>query len=365
MPTNGRPNMPKFHTLRVKEVRRETPECVSISFEVPEELRSEFAFLPGQHLTLKTEIDGEEVRRNYSICTSPQEGELRVAVKRLEGGRFSTFANEKLRPSATLEVMTPSGSFHTPLSPEQRKHYVAFAAGSGITPIISILKAALHTEPHSRFTLFYCNRTKESTIFREELEALKNRFLDRFSLYFLFTREKPGIELFHGRIDAEKLKALSEKLLDLEDVDEVFVCGPEPMIRAVRETLPTLGFPERHIHFELFTSPSGPLLPRVEDTARKRPPVLAQVEITLDGNRYDLELTSNGESLLEAGLRIGLDLPFACKGGVCCTCKAKLLEGQVDMDVNWGLEPDELQAGYILTCQSHPKTERIRLSYDI
>lgn len=356
--------MPKFHTLKVREVRRETADCVSVSFEVPMELKEEYQFIPGQHLTLKTDLEGGEVRRSYSICTSPNENDLRVAIKKVQGGQFSAFANELLQPGDSLDVMTPLGSFHTPLDSGQQKHYVAFAAGSGITPIIAILKAVLETEPKSHFTLFYGNRATESIIFRDQIEDLKNKYLQRLSIHHVLSQEDPGADLFYGRIDAGKCKLFFSRLLDPEDVDEFFLCGPESMIESVKGTLEDLGVPRSKIHLELFTSPVGKL--GVTDKKWTPPvqPVLSKVTITLDGNTFTFDHTSSGAPILDAAQKAGADLPFACKGGVCCTCKAKLLKGEVDMEVNYGLEPDEVEKGYVLTCQSHPKTDVVVLSFD-
>ena len=355
--------MPKFHTLKVRELRRETDDCVSVSFEVPESMREEYAFIQGQHLTLKTTLNGEEVRRSYSLCTGPNEGDLRVAIKKVAGGQFSTFANERLQAGDLLDVMTPMGSFHTSLDPVQRKHYVAFAAGSGITPVISIMKATLETEPQSHFTLFYGNRSTESIIFRDQIEDLKNRYLLRLSVHHILSQEDPGSELFHGRIDTEKCEAFCSLLIDPSDVDEFFLCGPESMIEAVKETLLSKGVDRKKVHTELFTSPVGKLGGDKKWTPPARP-VLSKITITLDGNTFTFDHTTSGVPILDAAHKAGADLPFACKGGVCCTCKARVMEGEVEMEVNYGLEPEEVEDGYVLTCQSHPKTDRVVLSFD-
>ncbi|RMG83105.1 MAG: phenylacetate-CoA oxygenase/reductase subunit PaaK [Bacteroidetes bacterium] len=355
--------MPKFHSLKVREIRKETDDCVSIAFEVPETLKKNYEFLPGQHLTLKARINGEDVRRSYSICASPFENDLRVAIKKLEGGAFSTFANERLSVGDTLEVMPPAGNFHpAPLSPDHQKHYVAFAAGSGITPVISILKAVLETEPQSHFTLFYGNRYSDSIIFKEQLEGLKNKYIGRFSLHHILSQEHPGADLFYGRIDEEKCRIFCQTLIDWREVDAFFICGPEAMIYSVKETLLELGVEPNKIHFELFTSPVGKL--GRKNTASAPRSVISRVKTTIDGNTFEFDLTSPEDTILEAAHKTGADLPFACKGGVCCTCKAKLLEGEVEMEVNYGLEPEEVEQGYILTCQAHPKTERIVVSFD-
>lgn len=359
--------MPRFHPLKVASVRPETEDTVSVVFDVPEDLADEYRFIQGQHLTLRCEIDGEEVRRSYSICSGVDEGELRIAVKRLPGGAFSTYVSEHLRPGAVIDVMTPMGRFFTPLDPGNRKTYVAFAAGSGITPILSIVKSALAIEPRSRFLLFYGNRTGGSIIFREELEDLKNRHLGRLSLTHILSREPQEIELFQGRIDGAKVEALCRTLVRVEAVDEFFVCGPEAMIEEVRGALTRLGVDPRRIHFELFNLNPSQLRPpaprpraaRVEGGGEE-----SRVAVILDGKRTEFGLPYNTDSVLDAGRRAGADLPFACKSGVCCTCRAKLLEGKVDMAANYALDPAEVQAGFVLTCQSRPLTDRVVVDYD-
>ncbi|MCO6492257.1 MAG: phenylacetate-CoA oxygenase/reductase subunit PaaK [Phaeodactylibacter sp.] len=354
--------MPKFHHLKIKEVRRETDECVSVAFEVPEALQPEYQFTQGQHLTLKTELDGEEVRRSYSICASPYDGVLRVAIKKLEGGRFSTFANEKLKAGDALDVMTPMGRFFTELDPANEKSYVAFAAGSGITPVLSIMKAVLQREPKSEFTLFYGNRRADTIIFHEEIEGLKNEYMGRLSVHHVLSRELQGSDLFSGRIDGKKLGAFCDRLIDPEEVDEYFLCGPEAMIHDIRDTLAGMGVDKKKIHFELFVAGlNGKTQKKKKAEAQS---VAATIRITLDGNSFEFPLTSAEDTILEAAQKVGANLPFACKGGVCCTCRAKLLEGDVEMEANYALEPDELEAGYILTCQSHPKTGRVVVDFD-
>lgn len=357
--------MPKFHTLTVREVRRETPDCVSIAFDVPSDLHEDYVFTQGQYLTLKTELGGEEVRRSYSICSSPYSGELRVAVKRVEGGRFSTFANTDLQAGDRLDVMTPLGNFYTELDPVHENHYVAFAAGSGITPLRSIIEATLEKEPKSHFTLFYGNRGIEHIIFREAIEALKSIYLDRFTVHHVLSREHPGSELFFGHIDESKCDVFCKLLIDVDEVAAFFLCGPEAMIHAVRQTLLRQGVDAKRVHYELFTSPVGPLGQKSPSRPKPAKEVHASIEITIDGNTFSFDLDSGGQTILDAAIRSGADLPFACKGGVCSTCKAKLLEGEVDMDVNYALEPDEVEAGYVLTCQSHPRSGRVVVSYDL
>ena len=353
-----------FHKLRVKEVRRETPECVSIAFAVPESLQHEFIFEPGQNITIKKDFDGEEVRRSYSICTAPFENELRVAVKKVEGGKFSRFANTDLQAGDVLDVLPPTGKFNTRLQAQNKKQYLAFAAGSGITPVISIIKTTLQAEPVSRFTLVFGNRGRSSIIFFEELEGLKNKYLDRFNFINILSREKTDAPLNSGRIDHDKLTEL-KKLVDYKNTDEFFICGPEEMIFCVKDFLETGGIDKKKIHFELFTTPGQQLAAGQKELAENTGGPSSNITVKLDGRSFDFELGFYSDSILDAALKQGADLPFACKGGVCCTCKAKLLEGEVKMDVNWGLEQEEVEQGFILTCQSHPVTEKVVVDFDI
>jgi ring-1,2-phenylacetyl-CoA epoxidase subunit PaaE len=354
-----------FHKLKIKQVRRETPECVSVAFDIPEEIKNDFIFRQGQSLTMRTFLNDAEVRRTYSICSSPLENEWRVAIKKQEGGIFSAFANEKLKQGDVLEVMPPVGKFYTDLDPGNKKNYVAIAAGSGITPVISIIKTTLKTEPRSQFTLVYGNRNKNSIIFKEELEGLKDKFMDRFNTIHILSRERTDAPVNSGRIDADKLSSLN-KLIDYENTDEFFICGPEEMIFSVKQFLETSGINKKKIHFELFTTPgekkSGV---RIRESRTKSEGPQSKISVKLDGRTFDFDLGMNDEPILDAALKQGVDLPFACKGGVCCTCKAKLIEGEVDMEVHWGLEEEEIEQGYILTCQSHPKTEKVVVDFDI
>ena len=354
-----------FHPLRVKKLERETEDCVTIEFDVPEQLKETFRFTQGQNLTIRKVLNGEELRRNYSICTSPFDNRLKVAVKKTEGGLFSTWANEELQAGDVLEVLPATGMFYTKLVSSQKKNYVAFAAGSGITPILSIIKTTLLTETQSSFTLVYGNRSKASIIFKEELEALKDKFIDRFRVYHILSREKTDAPINYGRIDSEKLDLLFTKLIDLKKSDDFFLCGPEEMIFCIRGYLEDKGIAADKIHFELFTVPG-----QRQTTTNNKPQTAndlgpkAKINIKVDGILFDFDLPYESESILDAALKHGADLPYACKGGVCTTCKAKLLEGKVTMDVNWGLEPEEVEKGYVLTCQSHPQTDTIFLDFD-
>ncbi len=354
-----------FHKLKVKEVKEETTDCVSIAFEIPENLKTDFLFEQGQNITIKKEIEGEEIRRSYSICSSPFENELRIAVKKVEGGKFSGFANTNLKAGDELEILPPTGKFNTKLQTQNTKQYLAFAAGSGITPVISIIKTTLQTEPASSFTLVFGNRGRHSIIFFEELEGLKNKYLNRFNFINILSREKTDATINTGRIDTQKLTELN-KLINYKTIDEFFICGPEEMIFCVKSFLEQIEIDKKKIHFELFTTPGqkqSSVVSRqslVESSGSQ-----SKITVKLDGRSFDFELGFDSENILDAALKQGADLPFACKGGVCCTCKAKLLEGEVEMEVNWGLEQEEVEQGYILTCQSHPKTEKVVVDFDI
>lgn len=355
--------MSKFHRLSVASVERETRDAVAITFAVPAELRARFRYEQGQHLTLRADIGGQDVRRSYSICSSVQDAELRIAVKRNPGGVFSTWANESLKPGDALDVMPPLGHFNVPLDAKNRRHYVGFAAGSGITPLLSICKTTLAVEPRSEFTLFYGNRASGTVMFREELAALKDSHLSRFNLVHVLSREPQDIELLHGRIDRAKADALLAHWVDLDDVDTVFVCGPDGMMRAVAEALAARGFPEAKIRIERFATS----IPKHEHKAHPAPEpghAASEVTVILDGVRKTFLLEKGKESILEAGLKAGVELPYSCKGGVCSTCRAKLVSGEADMDVNFALEDYEVARGFVLTCQSYPVTDKVTVDYD-
>ncbi|MBC9072453.1 phenylacetate-CoA oxygenase/reductase subunit PaaK [Thauera sp. CAU 1555] len=351
---------PKFHPLKVAEVRRETADSVSLRFDVPAELADEYRFVQGQHLNIKASVDGEEVRRSYSICAGVGDGELRVAIKKIAGGRFSSWANGGIKAGDVLEVMTPEGRFHTPLDPAHAKHYVAFAAGSGITPILSLIKTTLAAEPKSRFTLVYGNRRQASVMFAEALEDIKNRYLARFTLYNLFSREEQEVPLFNGRLDAAKVSQFLDTLLPVGDIDEAFICGPGAMIDEVESALLAAGMSADHIHLERFGVPDSAPAHHVE--AGDAPQ--ATIVVVADGLRREMEFHASDPSILDVALRAGMDLPYSCKGGVCCTCRAKVVEGKVRMDKNYTLEQPDVDAGYVLTCQAHPLTERVVISFD-
>ena len=319
--------------------------------------------MAGQHLTLRADIGGQDVRRSSSICSGEQDGILRIAVKRNPGGVFSAWANETLKAGDTLDVMPPLGHFSVPLAADNRKHYAGFAAGSGITPLLSIAKTTLAVEPQSRFTLFYGNRASGTVMFKEELAALKDTHLTRFNLVHVLSREAQDIELLHGRIDRAKADALLTHWLDLDHVDAVFVCGPDGMMRAIADALKARDFPEAKIRIERFATS----VPRHEHKIVKpAEPGHTECEVTvvLDGATRIFTLEKGRESILEAGLQGRIEIPYSCKSGVCSTCRAKLTAGEVDMDVNFALEDYEVARGFVLTCQSHPVTDKVAVDYD-
>ncbi|MFW6077283.1 MAG: FAD-binding oxidoreductase [Hyphomicrobiales bacterium] len=348
--------------MTVTDVRRETDDAVSVAFEVPEDLKENFRFVQGQYLTLRATVNGKELRRPYSVCVAPGEGELRVCVKKLHGGRFSSFVNDELKIGDTLDVMAPMGRFYAPDEPGAARHYVGFAGGSGITPVISNLRAVLGREPDSRFTLFYGNRTARSIIFRDELADLKDRFMGRLRVFHVLGEEIPEIELFGGLMDEAKVRELSTRLIDVEDVDWFFVCGPGPMMDGAVAALSGLGVPEAKVKIESFGARpfASQLAPAPADDTGEG----ADVEVRFGGITTKVRVPFTGQPILDAVHAARIDAPYACKGGVCCSCRARLVEGEVEMDVVYGLERDEIAAGYILTCQSHPRTARVVVDYD-
>lgn len=355
--------MSKFHTLTVASVTRETRDAVAVTFAVPDELADTYRYVQGQHLTLRTGIDGEDVRRSYSICSAVQDEQLRVAIKRVDGGRFSNWANEQLQPGMKLEVMPPSGHFHVPLSATHAKHYVAFAAGSGITPMLSIIKTTLRAEPDSRFTLFYGNRASSSVLFKEELEDLKDTYLQRFNLVFVLSREQLDIDLFNGRIDGDKVNALLQHWVRPQDIDVAFICGPHSMMEEVSQALLDNGVDKTRIKRELFATS----IPAARPAAQVHKQVgQQQCEVTViqDGRTRSFTLEKNKETVLDAALAQGIELPYSCKGGVCSTCRCKRIEGEVDMDVNFALEDYEVARGFILSCQSYAVSDKLVIDFD-
>jgi ring-1,2-phenylacetyl-CoA epoxidase subunit PaaE len=353
----------KLHDLRVKSVHVETEDSVVVSFDIPEEMKEEFAFIPGQYLVLETNLNGENIRRSYSLCSAPYEQKWQVAIKRVDNGKFSSYANAELKAGDTLKVMKPEGSFKLITNKNNQNHYVAFAAGSGITPVLSMLKSVLKEEPDSQFTLFFGNRNVDSIIFRNELEDLKNKYLNRLSVHYILSKEKLGSPLFFGRIDAQKCSRFSQVFFEPEDVAGFYLCGPSQMIFEVKDELIRLGADASRIHFELFTTDDLKVEKKTEEQLFD-PATESRVTIILDEESFDMPLAYGGLSVLDAALAAGADLPFACKGGVCSTCKAMVTEGEVVMDVNYALEPDEVERGFVLTCQSHPRTATLTVNFD-
>jgi ring-1,2-phenylacetyl-CoA epoxidase subunit PaaE len=354
--------MSKFHALPVAKVERETRDAIAITFDVPPALREAFRFEPGQHLTLRTRIGDDDVRRSYSIC-APAGGPLRIAVKRSPGGVFSTWANDALREGTAVDVMPPMGHFNVAADAQASRHYLGVAAGSGITPLVSIVTSALVAEPASRFTLIYGNRASATVMFRDELASLKDRYLDRFNLVHVLSREPQDIELLHGRIDRAKADALFERWVPVADVDYAFVCGPEGMMDAVRASLLAHGMPAERIKIERFAAsiPKHTHVPRPLPQAARTE---CEVHVVIDGSQRMFLLEKGVENIIDAGLRNGIELPFSCKGGVCSTCRCKLVDGEVDMDVNFALEDYEVARGFILACQSYPVTDRVTVDFD-
>lgn len=354
-----------FHKLRVVEVVRETPDAVCIRLEAPAELAPLFSFKAGQHLTLRRLFGAEEIRRNYSLCSAPSEGVLKIGVKKIKDGVFSGWANEELRPGDELDAMAPHGSFTWPFDPQAARNYAAFAGGSGITPILSLAKTALETEPRSRFSLFYGNRVSAGIMFLEELAALKDRYRERLSIFHFLEDEEEEIDLFNGRLDHAKCGQIFDLLLDPNAIDAYFVCGPGPMMDAVEETLSARGVAREKVLIERFTT--GPLSAAQAAAARAMEEQAAglRMSVTLNGRRLNVTFDPAHKSILDNVRAAGLPAPFACKGGVCATCRAKVTSGKVEMKVNYGLSPAEIADGYVLTCQATPVTGDVALSYDI
>ena len=357
--------MSQFYPLKVASVAKNTRDAVVVTFDVPQELHDAFSFRPGQYLTLRTQVEGEELRRSYSICAAPHDRQLRVAIKRLNDGAFSTWANETLAPGLSLDVMPPDGHFTVEFDSAKQRRYVAFAVGSGITPILSLIKSALDTEPRSSFTLFYGNRASSAVLFREEIEDLKNRYMERFSLVYVMSREHQDIELFNGRLDGDKVDQLLSVWMDPTLIDYAFVCGPQDMTESVIEALQGKGLDKSRIKFELFGSPKGPRALRTGQEARKAPGAeLCELTVVQDGLTRTLTIEKNKDSVLDSALAQGIELPYSCKGGVCSTCRCKVTEGEVDMDANFALEDYEVARGFVLSCQSFPVTDKLVIDFD-
>jgi ring-1,2-phenylacetyl-CoA epoxidase subunit PaaE len=356
--------MAQFHSLEVVDIKRETAEAVSIRLGIPESLKEEFKFIPGQYLMFKHTINGEELKRSYSISSSPEEGELRVGVKEVPDGRFSTFANRVLKVGDKLETLAPRGRFIVNTNAANRKHYVAFCAGSGVTPIISMMKHVLQTEPNSKFTCFYGNRYASTIIYFDEINALKNRFPDRLEIHYVMSKEEMGSDFFRGRIDADKIRKYSEVLFDPALVDAFYLCGPEQIIHAAKEVLTEKGVDQEKIHFELFGTPNPTAGFGSSENVVTNDSVKSQVKVIMDGDEFHIEVEPGKQTILEAAEKAGLDVPYSCMGGVCCTCLARVKEGEVSMDLNYSLSEKEVEEGLVLTCQSHPKAANVTVDFD-
>ena len=359
--------MSGFFPLRVSDVRPETDDAVCISFEVPSGFEDRFRFNPGQYLTLRRDIGGKEVRRSYSICSGVADGTLRIAVKKVQGGVFSNHASESFRSGDVIDVAPPEGSFCTRIDPRRHRRYLCIAAGSGITPVLSIVKSVLECEPKSEVTLLFGNQRVSTIMFREELEGLKNRHMTRFQWLNILSREKQDVDILNGRINNKKGAELCRQLLDLKSFDEFFLCGPEAMISEVSRGLRASGVEESRIHYELFTGSAddaATVIAKHHERAVTMAGRVSSVTIVAGGRETTIELSADGENILDGGLDHGIDLPYACKSGVCATCKARVVSGEVDMDLNHALQPEEVAAGYVLTCQAHPVSARVVVNYD-
>ncbi|WP_353780127.1 1,2-phenylacetyl-CoA epoxidase subunit PaaE [Winogradskyella sp. 3972H.M.0a.05] len=357
--------MADFHEVKIKDIYKETKDTVVVDFDIPEHLQDNFKFTQGQHLTLRKIIDGEDVRRSYSLCTSPLDNEWKVAIKQIPGGVFSTYANNKLKTGDSIELMEPTGNFFVEVDPSTPKNYIAFAAGSGITPMLSIIKTHLESEPDATFKLFYLNRTTKSIIFKEEIEQLKNIYFERFHVFYFLTKEQRDIAFLNGRFDKEKLQILTKTFIDIPDTAHCFICGPQEMIFLIRDELEAAGLDRSRIHYELFFSGDSEasklhiaevLEQRAEGT---------EVTIVDGGKEFHFTMDEDFDNILDGALAAGADLPFACKGGVCSTCKCKVLEGSVEMKINYALEEDEVAQDFVLSCQAVPTSEKVVVDFDV
>lgn len=351
----------EFHQLEIEDVDQLTDDAVAVTMAVPPDLRETFRYLPGQHVTLRAFVDHEDVRRSYSICANANRGTLRVGIKKLGGGAFSTWATSSLQPGETVDVMPPVGEFTITPDPDAANHYGAIAAGSGITPILSLIATTLDSEPNSRWTLVFGNKAARTIMFLDELAGLKDRYLDRFHLVHILSREQPEIPLFGGRIDRRKLRDLFDTIIDRESVDAWYLCGPFEMVQAARQLLEGEGVPLADLHDELFFA--GPLDLSELPSEPEHHEGTVELRLTLEGRSSTVRMRPE-TAILDAALNVRRELPFSCKGGMCASCKAKLVSGKVEMDKNYALVQSDLEAGFILTCQSHPTTDEVVVDYD-
>lgn len=358
-----------FYSLKIADVQPETETAICVTFEVPEQLKETFTFKQGQFLTLRAMIDGEDVRRSYSICSGVTDGHMRVGIKRVKNGVFSNFANDTFKPGMDVDVMPPQGSFNTELDPSNAKNYMCIAVGSGITPIISIMKSILATEPESQVTLIYGNRRSNSVMFKDELNFVKNRYMSRFKWINIMNYEDQGADLLNGRIDNHKGYQLQKSgLIDIKNTDDAFICGPESMMSEVSRGFRLEGLTDDQIHYELFANSSADAQAMLEKAQKRKEEFgeekLSKVTVVADGRSIIFDLATVGENILDAGMNNGMELPYSCKAGVCSTCKCKVVKGEVDMDISHGLEQHEIDAGFILSCQAHPLTDEVVVDFD-
>ena len=355
--------MAKFHSIKVADIYKTTKDCSVVTFDIPTDLQEEFKFKQGQHLTVRAYINGKEERRSYSLSSSPLENKWQIAVKKINDGVFSAFVNDSLKKGDSLDLISPHGAFHTNVNSAQAKNYIAFAAGSGITPILSIIKTHLATEPKSTFKLFYLNRTVKSIIFKEEIEQLKNKYFGRFEIFHFLTKEHRNIELLNGRFTKEKLQILTDKIIDIPSTDDCFICGPEQMIYLLRDELNAAGLAKEKIHFELFnTGISEEDKQRISRIVEKK---VEGTEVTIidGGKEFHFIMDEAYDNILDSAIAAGADLPFACKGGVCSTCRCKIVEGTAEMKVNYALDASEVAKNYTLSCQAVPTSKKIVVDF--
>lgn len=357
--------MADFYQIKVADIYKETKDTLVVTLEIPKEIQDDFKFHQGQHLTFKKNINGEDVRRSYSLCTSPLDNKWQVAIKQVPGGLFSTYANTKMKKGESIEVMQPTGNFYVDLDSSASKNYIAFAAGSGITPILSIIKTHLLAEPKSTFKLFFLNKTAKSIIFKEEIEQLKNKYFQRFHVFYFLTQEQRDIEFLNGRFTQEKLSILTNTFIDIEDTAHCFICGPKDMIFLISEELQKAGLSKDKIHYELFFSGDSDVENYKASEAIENKVEGTEVTIIDGGKEFHFIMDTNSDNILDGALASGADLPFACKGGVCSTCKCKVIEGTVEMKVNYALEQDELDKNLVLSCQAVPTSEKVKVDFDV
>ncbi len=357
--------MADFHQIKVTDVYKETKDTVVVEFDIPKHLQNNFKFTQGQHLTLRQIINDEDIRRSYSLCSSPVENKWKVAIKQIPGGVFSTYANAELNSGDSIEIMEPTGNFYVDIESEASKNYIAFAAGSGITPLLSIIKTHLTLEPKSTFKLFYLNQTVKSIIFKEEIEQLKNQFFGRFQVFYFLTREQRDIPFLNGRFDKEKLAVLTKTFIDIEDTNHCFICGPQDMIFLIRDELQVAGLDKEKIHYELFFSGSTDAEDKKIAEALDHKAEGTEVTIINGGTEFHFIMDDDSDTILDGALEAGADLPFACKGGVCSTCKCKIIEGSVEMKVNYALEESEVENNFVLSCQAVPTSKKVKVDFDV